>query len=51
MKNYLKENPEICDSIEAQIRANSYKLMSPQAKVAAVAAGRAVNVSAEDFEG
>lgn len=50
-KNYLKENPEVADAIEAQIRANAYKLMSPQARVAAVAAGRAVNVSAEDFEG
>ena len=50
-KQYLKENPEVADAVEAQIRANAFKLMSPQAKVAAVAAGRAVNISAEDFEG
>ncbi len=50
-KNYLKDNPEVAEAVEAQIRANAYKLMSPQARVAAVAAGRAVNVSAEDFEG
>lgn len=51
VKAYLKEHPEIADEIEAKIRQNSYKLMSPQARVAAKAAGRAVDVSAEDFEG
>ena len=41
------------DGIEGtyDIRANAYKLMSPQAKAAAKAAGRAVDVSADDFEG
>ena len=51
VKTYLKEHPEIADELEEKIRANSYKLMSPQAKAAARAAGRAVDVSAEDFEG
>ena len=51
VKHFLAENPEIADNIERQIRENSYKLMSPQAKIAAKAAGRAVDVSAEDFEG
>jgi recombination protein RecA len=51
VRTYLKENPEICDQIEAQIRANAYKLMSPQSRAAAKAAGRAVDVSADDFEG
>lgn len=51
VKKYLKENPEVADSLEAEIRKNAGKLMSPQAKVAAKAAGRAVDVSAEDFEG
>jgi recombination protein RecA len=50
VKAYLKANPEIAAELEAEIMKNSYKLMSPQAKVAAVAAGRAVNVEADDFE-
>lgn len=50
-KAYLKENPEVADMLEEQIRKNAYKLMSPQAKAAAKAAGRAVDVSADDFEG
>lgn len=49
-KKYLKENPEVADRLEAEIRKNAVKLMSPQAKAAAVAAGRAVDVSADDFE-
>ena len=51
VKNYLQDNPEIADELEAQIRANAIKLMSPQARKAAVAAGRAVDISADDFEG
>lgn len=51
VKTYLIENPEVCAQIEAQIRENAYQLMSPQAKKAAQAAGRAVDVSADDFEG
>ena len=50
VKQYLQENPELADKIEAEIRANSFKLMSKQAQIAAKAAGRAVDVSAEDFE-
>ncbi len=50
VKEYLKANPEVCDEIEQKIRDNSAKL-SPQAKTAAKAAGRAVDVSADDFEG
>ena len=56
MKQYLAENPEICDKIEQEIRDNAHKLMSPQAMKAAQAAGRAappvpaVDVSAADFE-
>lgn len=51
MKNYIKEHPEVGDEIEAKIRANAVKLMTPQARIAAQAAGRAVDISAEDFEG
>ena len=39
------------EALEQQIRDNAYKLMSPQALKAAQAAGRAVDVSADDFEG
>lgn len=51
LKDYLKENTETADEIEEQIRANADQLMTPQARAAAKAAGRAVDVSADDFEG
>ncbi len=51
VKEYLRVNPDVCNSIEQQIRDNAYKLMSPQARKAAQAAGRAVDISADDFEG
>ena len=50
VKQYLRENPELADKIEAEVRANAFKLMSKQAQIAAKAAGRAVDVSADDFE-
>ena len=50
VKQYLKDNPEITEKIEAQVRANAFKLMSKQSQIAAKAAGRAVDVSADDFE-
>ncbi len=50
-KQYLKDNPEVADKLEADIRANFDKLMTGQQRVAAKAAGRAVDVSADDFEG
>ncbi len=50
-KQYLRDNPEIADKLEADIRANFDKLMTGQQRVAAKAAGRAVDVSADDFEG
>ncbi len=49
-KQYLKANPEIADQLEAEIRRNFDKLMTGQARVAAKAAGRAVDVSADDFK-
>jgi recombination protein RecA len=51
LKAYLKENPEIADDLESKIRRDSVKLMSPQEKAAAKAAGRPVDIDAEDFEG
>jgi len=50
LKEFFKNNPEEADKIEAQIRANADKLMTPQAKIAAKAAGRAVDVTAEEFD-
>ena len=47
----IVEVPEITDAdVEAQIRANFDKLMGNQSRIAAAkAAGKAVNVSADDF--
>lgn len=42
VKAYLKENPDVTDELEAKIRENAVRLMTPQAKVAAAAAGRIV---------
>ncbi len=49
-KQYLKDNPEAADNLEAAIRRDFFKLMSSQSQIAAKAAGRAVDVSAEDFD-
>ena len=49
-KQYLRDNPEVADKLEAAIRRDFYKLMSNQSKIAAKAAGRAVDVSADDFD-
>ena len=50
-KKYLEENPDIAADVEAQIRANFDKLMGNQSRIAAAkAAGKAVNVSADDFD-
>ena len=47
----VNTHPDVCEALEQQIRDNAYKLMTPQALKAAQAAGRAVDVSADDFEG
>ena len=49
-KKYLQENPEVAEKLEADIRANFDKLMTGQSRIAAKAAGRAVDVSADDFK-
>ena len=49
-KQYLKDNPQAAGSLEAAIRRDFFKLMSSQSQIAAKAAGRAVDVSAEDFD-
>ena len=48
-KQYLKDHSEEADRLDAEIRKNFDKLMTGQSKVAARAAGRAVDVSADDF--
>ena len=50
-KQYLRDNPEVAEKLESDIRRDFHKLMSSQSKIAAKAAGRAVDVSADDFEG
>ena len=57
VKEFLQNNDEVREKIEAQIRENAYKLMSPQSRKAAEASGRvnvsavsAVDVSAADFD-
>jgi len=49
-KQYLRDHPDEADALEASIRRDFHKLMSNQSKVAARAAGRAVDVSADDFD-
>ena len=49
-KQYLRDNPEVAEKLEAAIRRDFYKLMSNQSRIAAKAAGRAVDVSADDFD-
>ena len=49
-KQYLRDNPEVAEKLDADIRRDFYKLMSNQSKAAARAAGRPVNVSVDDFD-
>jgi len=48
-KLYLKEHPDLAEQLEADIRRNAVRLMSAQSKAAAVAAGRVVDIAADDF--
>ena len=50
VKAYMQANPDFAEQVEAEIRANAFKLMSKQSQIAAKAAGRAVDVAADDFE-
>ena len=54
VKEYLLSNPDVCDAVENEIRANAHKLLTPQARKAAQVAGRvamdAVDVTAADFD-
>ena len=50
VKNFLMSNPDIADQVEADVRANLYKLMGGPARPAAKAADKGVAVSADDFD-
>ena len=52
VKQYLIDNPDVCDVIEKEVRENAYKL-TPRGRAEAEmieAAGKPVDVSAEDFD-
>ena len=50
VKEYLMNNPEIAERVEAQVRENLMKLSTAAPKAAAKAAEKAVQVSADDFD-
>ena len=49
-KDYFHDNPAVAEQLEKDVRDNFHKLMGAQSKIAARAAGRAVDVSADDFD-
>ena len=50
VKEYLINNPEIAERVEAEVRANLWKLNGGAPKAPAKAAEKAVAVSADDFD-
>ena len=50
VKEYLMNNPEIADKVEAQVRENLMKMNAVAPKAAAKAADKAVAISADDFD-
>ena len=50
VKEYLINNPEIAEQVEAQVRENLMKMNAVAPKAAAKAAEKAVAVSADDFD-
>ena len=49
-KDYFRDNPDVAAKLEKDVRDNFHKLMGNHSKIAARAAGRAVDVSADDFD-
>ena len=49
-KQYFRDHPDEAGKLEKAVRENFHKLMGSQSRVAAKAAGRAVDVSADDFD-
>lgn len=50
VKKYLTENPEVCDILEKQIRENADKLTQRAKRDSAQISGKALDVSAADFD-
>jgi len=50
VKEYLINNPEIAERVEAQVRENLWKLNGGAPRPAAKAAEKAISVSADDFD-
>jgi recombination protein RecA len=50
VKEYLINNPEIAEEVEAKVRENLMKSATAAPKAAAKAAQKAVAVSADDFD-
>jgi len=50
VKAYLQANPEVAESVEAQVRENLWKLQGGTPKAPARAAEKPVAVSADDFD-
>ena len=49
-KDYFRAHPDEAAELERKVRENFPKLMGAQSRIAARAAGRAVDVSADDFD-
>ena len=50
VKEYLINNPDIAEKVEAQVRENLWKLNATAAKAPAKAADKGIAVSADDFD-
>ncbi len=52
VKQFLIDNPDVCDRIEKEIRDNAWKLSNVQVRRAAAAqqASKAIDISADDFD-
>ena len=50
VRQYLIDHPEVADQLEKDIRENLYKLRGSHTKAALKPAGKAVDVSADDFD-
>ena len=50
VKEYLMNNPEIAEEVEAKVRENLMKITTAAPKAAAKVADRAISVSADDFD-
>ena len=49
-KQYIQNHPELADELEAKVRAHLAEVQNQRSKPAAKPAGKAVDISAEDFD-